>query len=228
MASTHFTGETFSFLTELRANNDRDWFKANRARWVEHVQAPAIRFVTDFAPHLERISSRFRADPRPVGGSIFRIHRDTRFAKDKSPYKTHLGIQFRHEMAKSAHAPGFYLHIEPGNIFVGLGIWRPDGPTLRKIRTHMVEDSAGWKRAVGGRRFRDRLELAGDSLMRPPREIDPEHPLIEDLKRKDLIATARFERRDVLDPGFMRQFAAVCAAGAPLVAYVCEALEIPF
>lgn len=228
MAEPHFSNETFSFLSDLKANNSRDWFQANKDRFRQHVQEPAVRFVTDFAPVLGRMSGHFRADPRPVGGSIFRIYRDTRFSTDKSPYKTHLGIQFRHEAAKTAHAPGFYLHIEPGTSFVGLGIWRPDGPATKNIRAHIIENPAGWKKAVGGKRFRDRLELAGDSLVRPPRGIDADHPLIDDLMRKDFIATTTFTKKAVLEPGFSHEFAAVCSAGSPLVKYLCEALALPY
>ena len=172
----HFTRRTFSFLKDLAANNDREWFKANKARYEKDVRDPALRFVVDFGPHLKKISPHFKADPRANGGSLFRIYRDTRFAKDKSPFKTHTGIQFRHDRGKDAHAPGFYLHIEPGGCFLGMGIWHPDGKTLRGIREGLVEDPKGWKKAVGGKRFRETFRLAGDSLVRPPKGFDPEHP----------------------------------------------------
>ena len=133
-AEVHFRPEFFRFLRELRENNSRDWFQAQKARYQRDVRDPALRFIGDFAPALKEISPHFRADPRPVGGSLFRIHRDVRFSKDKSPYKTSVGIQFRHEMGKDAHAPGFYLHLEPENVFLGAGSWRPDGPSLLKIR----------------------------------------------------------------------------------------------
>ena len=138
-------------------------------------------FVTIFSGPLRRISQRFVADPRPSGGSMFRIYRDTRFARDKSPYKTHIGLQFRHERAKDVHAPGFYLHLEPGNVFVGAGIWHPDTKTQRAIRQAIVDDPTGWKRATRGRKFGKTHALVGDSLKRPPRDFDAEHPLVEDL-----------------------------------------------
>ena len=86
----------FRFLRDLKANNDREWFAANKERYEDDVRGPALDFVVEFAPQLERISRHFVADPRPSGGSLFRIHRDTRFSKDKAPYKTFTGIQFRH------------------------------------------------------------------------------------------------------------------------------------
>ena len=87
MANAHFTPRTFSFLRELAGNNNREWFHAHKPRYEEDVRDPALRFIADFAPHLADISTRFRADPRANGGSLFRIYRDTRFSKDKTPYQ---------------------------------------------------------------------------------------------------------------------------------------------
>ena len=226
--NTHFTRRSFTFLKELAANNERAWFQANKARYEEEVKEPALRFVVDFAPHLQKISPHFKADPRPNGGSFFRIYRDTRFSKDKSPYKTHTGIQFRHDQGKDAHAPGFYLHLEPGACFIGLGIWHPDGKTLRRLREGLVEDPKGWKKATGGKRFAGMYELAGDSLVRPPRGFDPEHPLIEDLKRKDFVAVARLSQAQVTKPDFLKEFVSACKAGGPFVAYLCHLLGFPY
>jgi len=224
--ASYFTPATFTFLRELAANNSRDWFESNRHRYESDLRQPSVRFITDFAPSLGKISGHFRADPRPVGGSLFRIHRDVRFSKDKSPYKTYAGIHFRHFEARSAHAPGFYLHLQPGQVFVGAGIWRPDAPTLEKIRRRIVEDPAGWKKAAKGKAFRARFELSGDSLVRPPRGLDPDHPLIEDLKRKDFIGVARLDESSATGPGFMKEFTALCRSGAALNRFICEALDI--
>ena len=118
MAGTvSFTPELFEFLKQLKAHNDRDWFEAHRAAYEQYCKAPAVAFVQAIAPRLERISRSFVTDPRRA---IFRIHRDTRFAADKSPYKTHVGIQFRHAVSKDAHAPEFYLHLEPEEVFMDL------------------------------------------------------------------------------------------------------------
>ena len=227
-SSKHFSPALFKFLRDLKANNDRDWFKSNKERYEEVLRDPAQRFISDFGPRLAKISPHFSADPRPVGGSLFRIYRDVRFSKDKSPYKTHTGIHFRHKSAKDAHAPGFYLHIEPGTVFVGLGLWHPDGPTLKKIRDHLVAQPAGWKRVLRAKRFSQHFELEGDSLKRPPRGYDPEHPLVEDLKRKDFIGVTRLRQSDVTGAGFLDQFTDLCRAGTPLVRYLCAALRVPF
>ncbi len=228
MPKTHFRPALFRFLRELKANNDRDWFKANQERYEDAVREPALAFISDFGPKLEAISPQFLAVPKKVGGSLFRIHRDVRFARDKSPYKTHTGIQFRHKQGRDAHAPGFYLHLEPGRCFAGAGIWRPDGEATKKIRSYIAANPATWKRAVHGSRFRDTFELSGDSLKRPPRGFDPEHPLVADLKRKDFIGVAKISQKDITSAGFLNQYAALCRRGAPLIRALCEAVGMPF
>ena len=226
-AST-FSPALFAFLRDLRANNDRDWFKANRPRYDEAVLEPALRFISDFEPHLHAISPHFVADPRPVGGSLFRIHRDTRFSKDKSPYKTHTGIHFRHALAKSAHAPGFYLHLEPGQVFLGAGIWRPEAEPLARIRTAIAEDPDRWTSTTRSKPFADVYQLGGDSLKRAPAGFDREHPLIDELRRKDFIAIRSLTDKAACSNGFLEETAGTFAAAGPLVHFLCDAIEVPF
>ena len=228
MATAHFTHRTFSFLRELADNNNREWFHAHKPRYEEDVRDPALRFINDFAPHLHGISSRFRADPRANGGSLFRIYRDTRFSKDKTPYKTHTGIHFRHEAAKDAHAPGFYLHIEPASCFVGCGIWRPGGPTVRAIRQSIDEDPDAWIRASTDPGFARSFELSGDSLVRAPKGYGIDHPMIVDLRRKDFIGVARLSAESLVGSDFLDTFAALCRDAAPFQRWLCRAIGVPF
>jgi uncharacterized protein (TIGR02453 family) len=223
-----FGPELFSFLTDLAKNNDRDWFAANKGRYEAHLLEPALDFIADFAPRLERISPHFRADPRPTGGSLFRIYRDTRFSRDKSPYKTSVGIHFRHEQSKDVHAPGFYLHIAPGELFAGGGIWHPDTGSATQIRQAIATDAAGWRRATRTGAFAKTFELGGETLKRPPAGFDADHPLIEDIKRKDFYAWMSLSEREVTSPGFVDEFAGLCRAGAPLMRFLCEALALPY
>ena len=217
----------FTFLRELREHNDREWFQANKSRYIDDVQEPALEFIRSFGKELRKISPHFRAEAKPVGGSLFRIYRDTRFSHDKTPYKTHVGIHFRHESAKDAHAPVYYLHLEPGDCFLGVGIWRPDTATAKRIRAAIAADPAGWKRAVGGK-FAAAYRLGGDSLKRPPAGIDPDHPLIDDIKRKDFIGMTELAQRTVTAPGFAGDFAGLCRAGSPFMRFLCGALGVPF
>jgi uncharacterized protein (TIGR02453 family) len=222
-----FSPALFAFLRELRDHNTREWFGANKRRYVEDVQEPAVRFVAALEKPLARISPNFRADARPVGGSLFRIHRDVRFSKDKTPYKTHVGIQFRHRSAADVHAPGFYLHLEPGSSFAAVGIWHPDGATQRAIRDAIAGDGRAWRRATGGA-FAKTHTLTGDSLKRAPAGFAPDHPLIEDLKRRDFVAETPLSEDDITSPGFVEGYTRLCRTAVPFLRFLCDATGTPF
>jgi uncharacterized protein (TIGR02453 family) len=223
-----FGPELFSFLEDLRANNNREWFTANKHRYEEHLLEPALSFIDAFAPRLAKISPHFRADARPSGGSLFRIYRDTRFSKDKSPYKTNVGIHFRHERAKDAHAPGYYLHIGPGEVFAGGGLWHPSTDAATRIREAIAADPQRWKRATRTGAFAKRMELGGDSLKRAPSWADAEHELADDLKRKDFFGATRLSESDVLEPDFVDEYARICRASAPLMQFLCDAVDVEY
>lgn len=222
-----FDRHLFAFLRELAENNDRDWFQARRELYEDAVVEPSLAFIAAFGPRLKRISPHFDAIPKKTGGSLFRIYRDTRFSKDKTPYKTHVGIHFRHKQAKDVHAPGFYLHLEPSKSFVGAGIWHPDGEALTQIRAAIDDQPTAWRRASGARLQRS-FELAGDSLKRAPKDYDPEHPLIEDLKRKDFIAVHRLTQNRILAADFVDEFAGLCKEARGLVRFLCGAVGVAF
>lgn len=226
--TTYFTPATYAFLRDLADNNDREWFAANKTRYVEKVQEPALDFISDFGPKLAKISPHFTADARLVGGSLFRIQRDTRFAKDKTPYKSNTGVQFRHEAAKDAHAPGFYLHVQPSETFAGAGLWRPETSVTYRIRNRIAEDPASWRKATQNKGFAELFSLGGDSLVNPPKGFDPDHPLIEDLKRKDFIASVKLTQKTVTSDGFLDEFTAICRTATPFMRFLCEAVDVPF
>ncbi|MGI9610414.1 MAG: DUF2461 domain-containing protein [Acidimicrobiia bacterium] len=228
MTKRYFTKATYDFLKDLASNNNRPWFKANKDRYDAAIKDPALDFIEDFAQPLAKISKHFVADPSLQGGSLFRIYRDTRFGKDKTPYKKNTGLHFRHFMAKDAHAPGFYLHIQPGENFMGVGLWRPETKVAYQIREHIDEHQAEWKKATRGKRFSDVFSLQGDSLTRPPRGYDEDHPYITDLKRKDFIASASLPQRAITSPDFPKLFADYCSRGGPFMKFLCEAVGVPF
>jgi uncharacterized protein (TIGR02453 family) len=207
-------------FSPILRHNDREWFARNKARYLEVILDPALLFIASFGPHLRRLFPHFVADPRPTRGSLFRIYRDTRFSPDKRPFKTHVGINFSHASGKDAHAPVFYLHLEPGNCFAAAGVWHPDNVALTKIRMAIAAEPGRWAKAKG------KLELEGDSLRRPPRGFDPNHRFIEDLKRKDLVASAGLTEAQVCGPKFMRDFVAACKTMLPLVEFTTRALGL--
>jgi uncharacterized protein (TIGR02453 family) len=223
-----FEPSLFQFLEELADNNNRPWFQANKARYEREVFEPCTAFIRAFQSRLKKISPYFVASDRRVGGSLMRVYRDTRFFKDSSPYKTNAGIQFRHELGRDVHAPGFYVHIEPGECFLALGVWRPDPASLGRIRQAIVERPDHWKRVRNAKRFREHFELDGNSLRRPPRGFPADHPMVDDLKRTDFIALAEFGEREVLDRRFLDRVATLFADGRPFMRFLCEALGVPF
>ena len=217
-----FQPDLFGFLRQLKRHNNREWFAKNKPRYQQLVVEPAMRFIGDFAPYLADLSPYFVADARPTRGSLFRIYRDTRFSADKIPYKTHIGIHFSHKSGKDAHAPVFYLHLEPDGCFVAAGIWHPDNRALTKIRTAMVAQPEKWKKAIR------KLELEGESLIRPPKGFCSEHPLIQDLKRKDFVASVALTDAHATSPKLMREFTAACRTMTPLVEFTTQALGLKF
>ncbi len=223
-----FEPTIFQFLEELADNNNRPWFQENKGRYEREVLEPCLAFIRAFAPRLARISEFFVASDRRVGGSVLRVYRDTRFSKDRSPYKTNAGIQFRHEFGRDIHAPGFYVHIEPRECFLALGLWRPDPAALDRVRQAIVQRPDRWQQARDDRKFRRRFTLEGDSLKRPPRGFPADHPHVEDLKRTDFIGLEDLTEKDVLKEKFLDHVAASFAAARPFMRFLCDALKVPF
>ncbi|MGI9264832.1 MAG: DUF2461 domain-containing protein [Gammaproteobacteria bacterium] len=223
-----FEQHTIRFLEELSANNNREWFKEHKSRYEEEVLDVALRFIISMQEPLADIAPRFKAVPTRVGGSLMRVYRDTRFSKNKLPYKTNIGIQFRHEQAKDVHSPGYYVHIEPGEVFVGAGMWRPDSDPLRGIRDRIAAKPAEWHRAIGGESFGRNFSLGGEKLTRPPRGFDKEHDCIEDIKRKSFIAVREFKVEDCLRPQFQKTVEASFKSAEPLMRFLCKAVGVRF
>jgi uncharacterized protein (TIGR02453 family) len=226
--TSYFTPEFFQFLSQLKKNNTREWFNANKARYESSVRDPFLRFIADFAPLLENIGPHFIADPSPVRGSMMRIYRDIRFSKDKSPYKTAVAAHFWHEKGKEGATPTFYLHVEPGKSMVGAGIWRPEPKTAKKIRDAIAKDSEEWKTATTLREFRAAFKIGGEALKRPPHGYDRNHPLIEDIKRKDFVAGTTFRDSDVCSLNFQETLVKRLRILVPYTKFLTEAAGLPF
>jgi uncharacterized protein (TIGR02453 family) len=217
-----FSPAVFVFLRHLKRNNSREWFAKNKARYQTSIVEPALSFISSFAPYLGRISPHFVADARPTRGSLFRIYRDTRFSPDGPPFKTHVGIHFSHSSGKDAHAPVFYLHLEPDNCFVAAGIWHPDNRALTRVRTAIAQDMERWAKV------RKKLILEGDKLSRPPRGFDVSHPFIDDLKMKDFVTSVPLSEEQICSAKLMRDFVSACRKMSPLVEFTTKALGLKF
>jgi len=225
---TGFPPATLKFLKELEKNNNREWFQANKPRYEDVVLEPALDFIATMGPKLAAISEHFVAMPKRVGGSLMRVYRDTRFSKDKTPYKTNIGIQFRHELGKDVHAPGYYLHIDNTGCFLAAGMWRPEALALAKVRERIATRPANWKRARDARAFKATFSLDGESLKRPPRGYCKDAPYIQDLKRKDFIATMNFPAKEIADAALVDSVAAIFRKATPFMTFLCAAVEVDF
>ena len=224
MKKSHFTPELFKFLRDLKAHNNRAWFQANKERYERTVRNPLLDFIGELGPHLRKISKHIIVDNSPSGGSMFRIYRDTRFSKDKTPYKTHAAAQFRTARSKDVHSPGYYLHLQPNEVFGGGGIWRPEAPVLNQIRDYLAHHPSAWKAVLNDREFKKHCTVEGEKLQRPPKGYPPDHELIEDLKYKDFIFFTQFSEKEVCSPSFMEKYVEACAAAAPYMEFLSKAL----
>jgi len=222
--TSYFTPQFFGFFRELEKNNNREWFQANKPRYEEVVQEPAVRFIRDAGARLQKISPHLVGDPKPFGGSLSRIYRDIRFSPDKSPYKTHVGIHFWHAKAEGMeHSPGLFLHLETGESGVYSGVWRPEPPALKEIRDRIVEEPDAWKKVL-----RSKVRFEGESLRRPPPGYDPNHSLIQDIRRKDFVGVQSFKDAEVASPRFLDTFVDACASMDPLNAFLANAMGLPW
>ncbi len=228
MATPYFSAATFRFLRDLKANNNRVWFNDNKPRYEEVLRQPFLQLIADLQAPLAKISPHFVADPRGQGGSMFRIYRDTRYARDKTPYKTWSGARLFHARARQVDAPSFYLHFEQGDCFVGGGKWHPEPDSVKRIRAFIADNPAAWKKATRSKSFTAHFSLAGASLIRPPRGFDPEHELIDDLKRKDFVAVERFADSIAISAELKPLLVDCFKRVAPMVDYLCASLDLEF
>jgi uncharacterized protein (TIGR02453 family) len=238
----YFTSATFKFLRSLARNNNREWFAAHKHEYESHLRQPFLRLIGDLAEPLQKLGAQYVANPKPVGGSLFRIYRDTRFSGDKAPYKPWGGASFYHQATRGLarggagnsmmgrlDAPVFYLHLQPGESFLGGGLWHPMPESVQRVRNYMVNNPASWKKATRSPAFRRMYgELGGESLSRPPRGYDPTHELIEDLKRKDFVCSAALDDEVLCGPGLMKQLIRHYSVAVPLVDWLCGALDLEF
>ena len=217
----------YEFLEELEANNNRAWFNEHRGRYEEEVREPAFDLIRAVQPLLAEVSEHMTARDTKVGGSLMRVHRDTRFSADKTPYKTNVGIQFRHVRSSDVHAPAYYVHLSGESCFFGAGSWMPAREALTAYRTAIDEHSAAWCDARD-RGQSDGWKMEGERLKRAPRDWSIDHPMIDDLKRKSFIAVRDFEHELALNPRFPSQIAVWCAQTRPLMAFLCGAVGLDF
>jgi uncharacterized protein (TIGR02453 family) len=213
--------ETVDFLKRLDANNDRDWFNSNKAAFqsandnVIALTGELIGRIAKFDPEVGSL------DPKSC---VFRIYRDVRFSKDKSPYKTNLAA-FIAPGGKKTMSPGYYFHIQPRMFFAAAGKHMPDASELLKIRNAVATNTKEFLKIVERGSFKKRFgELDGDRLSRPPKGFDAEHPAIEYLKLKSFTVSEEFSAQEALSKDYSKMLADSFKAAYPLVVFLRKAL----
>lgn len=222
--------ELFTFLVDLSLNNNRDWFAKNKTRYLYNVVEPVMELIESVGEFLPKISKNFIADTRRNGGSMFRIYRDMRFTKEKEPYKTHVGCLFRHINGKDVHTPGFYIHIEPKNIFIGGGIWKPPNVVLGKIRESIFKNPNLWEKIISDKKFIDYFPsgIQGDSLKRAPLGFDKDFQFFNDLKKKSFFVGKSLTQADAQSPIFIKKIQDIFFASKCFIEFITKAVGEDF
>jgi uncharacterized protein (TIGR02453 family) len=218
-ATSGFTGfrpEAVEFLVELAQNNDRAWFQPRKAEYEALLKRPLEALCAALAEEFARRALPLRADP---ARSPFRIYRDVRFSKDKSPYKTHLGADFPwDEGGAERRGPGAYFHLAPGEIYAGGGMWHPEPPTLAAWRRLVDSDPARVHGAVDDRAFVARFGgVTGETLTRVPQGFAKDHPEAELLRHKDVTFGRRLSDDEAFSPDLPAILAETWADAVPVM-----------
>jgi uncharacterized protein (TIGR02453 family) len=217
-----FPPEAFRFLRALGRNNRREWFLERKDVYLTHVRHPMERLVEALAVRLGDFAPEFVADP---GQSIYRIYRDVRFSPDKSPYKTHAAAVFPHHELGKHQGAGFYVHIAPGNVFAGGGLYRPGAGDLAAVRQAIAGDPAPLRRIVSAARFRGLFgELSGEQLRRVPRGFPADHAAASLLRHRQFLAGRPFTEELASSGAFAGELQRTFRALLPLCRYLNDAI----
>jgi len=219
-----FPREGITFFRALKRNNNRTWFEKHKSDYEEFVKLPMQSLVAALRSHFARFADEFDVNPKKA---IFRIYRDIRFSKDKTPYKTHTAAHFvLRGKPKGFLGSGYYMHIEPGEVFAGAGIYMPDSDQLKKIRVALAAHSDQFLSIIHNRKFKRLFgKLEGDKLKRIPKGYEENHPMAEWLKFKQFFVGVTWPESKCHRPSFVDDLATVFETSTPLVRFLNEAIK---
>lgn len=219
-----FPREGIDFLKRLKRNNNRLWFEKHKEEYESSVKLPMQSLIASLHPHFQRFAPEFDINPKR---SLFRIYRDVRFSKDKTPYKTHAAAHFvLRGKPKGVEGSGYYLHIEPGEVYIGGGIYMPDNDQLKKIRSAIAGHSDQFLTIVRLPKFKKIFgKLEGEKLQRVPKGYEPDHPMAEWLKHKQFFVWIEWPESKCLKEKFVAEIAEVYKGATPLVRFLNEAMS---
>lgn len=210
--------ETLQFLKDLKKNNDREWFAKYKPRY-ESAYADWLGFTAELISGLSKIDKKIAAAKFQPKDCVFRIYRDIRFSKDKSPYKTNFAAEFSVNKGKW-QVPGYYIHINPSEGFMGGGAYMLEPVQLQALREELSLNGAKFKRIIGDRNFKKYFTVEGDKLVNVPRGFEKDDPMAEYLKHKDLLASHNVTEKDVLSPKFSQHCIDVFKAMQPFIQFI--------
>ncbi|MBI1803351.1 MAG: DUF2461 domain-containing protein [Ignavibacteriae bacterium] len=216
-----FSKEGLQFLRRLKRNNNRDWFAKHKSEYENFVKLPMQCFSATLKAPMAKLAPEIDVNPKR---GIFRIYRDTRFSKDKTPYKTHVAAVF-HLRGHWEASAGYYVHIEPGNVYVGGGIYMPDGHQLKKLRSAIAERSDEFLSIVERKSFEKLFRgLEGEKLQRAPLGYPADHPMVEWLKHKSFYTGVTWEEKTCHSPKFVDRVVRIYSDLLPLIRFLNSAL----
>jgi uncharacterized protein (TIGR02453 family) len=218
-----FPKEGLAFLKALKRNNNRPWFEKHKSDYENYVKLPVQCLISDLEIPFRGFGPEFDLNPKR---SIFRIYRDVRFSKDKRPYKTHVAAHFvLRGKPKGISGSGYYLHIEPGEIYLGAGIYMPESDQLKKIRRAIAENPKEFLAIISKPDFKKTFgEMEGEKLVRVPAGYPADHPLAEYLKHKHFLVGLTVPDYRCLKPVFVKEVARVFQKASPLVGFLNRAI----
>ncbi len=219
-----FPKEGITFLHKLKKNNNRTWFERHKDEYENFVKLPMQSLIVGLQPHFAKFAPEFDLNPKR---SLFRIYRDVRFSSDKTPYKTHVAAHFvLRGRPKGFVGSGYYLHIEPGEAFIGGGIYIPDGDQLKKIRKSIAERGNEFLSIVQNSRFQKLFApFEWEKLQRVPKGYDDTHPMAEWLKYKQFFVGVSWKETRSYKESFVDEVSEICEKATPLVRFLNRSLE---
>src|SRR5213592_1184474 len=212
-SAPRFTAEALKFLRALKRNNRREWFNAHRDDYEAHIRQPMFEIIERLGADFRQFAPELVASPK---ASMYRIHRDTRFSENKTPYKTHVAAVFPPRGLPKHEGAGVYFHVSPDEVWIGGGMYAPQTPQLQAVREHIavnlkqlrsIVESPGFRRRVGA--------LEGERLQRVPRGFPKDHPAAEYLKYRQFLAGKAFPARFASTPRFYAAVVSVFRDAAP-------------
>ena len=213
-----FTRKTLAFLRALKRNNDREWFRAHKADYEQHVRGPMVELIARLASDLPRFAPELVADPRVC---LYRIYRDTRFSDDKTPLKTQVSAHFPSREFPKGEGAGLYLEVTPAWVWIGGGLYMPSAADLRAIRDHIAATHPKLHRTVRMPAFRAAAGvLDGEQLTRVPRGYLKDHPAADYLRYKQFLAGREFPAEFATSPRFYPELLKIFRGIVPLVRFL--------